>query len=265
MVVPAVHLAPALLVSLALSIVISRLLRRWPAGRPLLAGNGDCAQCGGGRAWLAEVPGVGLGGVFQPFPCGHLRGALPTINAAVLVGGSAALVFLHRGAPWPLLVQSLLLLHLLYPLAVFDLLTLTVDTRLVLIGLALRAVGLAVFQRSLLLPMVGGMFIGAGLFTMVELMYRTARNRMGLGEGDTAVMGLIGFFVGWQGVLPVVGLAALSGLMVGFPLLLLRREPASSTPIPFVPFLAAAGMAVFLLQNLGPPEWLGSLPFGPAS
>ena len=99
---------------------------------------------------------------------------------------------------------------------------------------------------------------------MVELIYRTARNRMGLGEGDAAVMGLIGFFVGWQGVLPVVGLAALSGLIVGFPVLLLRREPASSTPIPFVPFLAAAGMAVFLVQNLGLPEWLGRLPFGSA-
>ena len=145
---------------------------------------------------------------------------------------------------------------------VIDLRTLTVETRLVLIGLALRAVGLAIFQRSLLLPMGGGMLIGAGLFTMVELIYRAARNRVGLGEGDAAVMGLIGFFVGWQGVLPVVGLAALSGLIVGFPLLLLRREPTSSTPIPFVPFLAAAGMAVFLSQNLGLPEWLGRLPFG---
>ena len=43
------------------------------------------------------------------------------------------------------------------------------------------------------------------------------------------------------------------------------HEAALGAVILVALFLAAAGMAVFLLQNLGPPEWLGSLPFGPAS
>ena len=73
---------------------------------------------------------------------------------------------------------------------------------------------------------------------------------MGLGDGDAALLGLIGAFVGWQGLLPVVILSAAGGIIAGAPALLLLRKPLD-TPLPFAPFLCGGGLTVYLLQAGG--------------
>ena len=104
--------------------------------------------------------------------------------------------------------------------------------------------------------MVAGMLIAAGLFHILDLLYEALRGRKGLGDGDAAVAGLLGAFVGMQGVLPMVALAALGGLIGGVTWLLATRRPLS-TPVPFAPFLCAAGMVVYLARLHG---WAISIP-----
>jgi prepilin signal peptidase PulO-like enzyme (type II secretory pathway) len=94
--------------------------------------------------------------------------------------------------------------------------------------------------------------MGAGFFHLLGLAYEVLRRRQGLGEGDAAVAGLLGAFIGWQGLLPMVGLAAALGLVAAVPLLASGRRTAQ-TPIPFVPFLCAAAMAVYLARLHGWP------------
>ena len=176
--------------------------------------------------------------------------ALLLFNPLLAGLGALALAFLPGLQSPPALLQALLLWCLLYPLAVVDLLTLTVEAPLLLAGLALQVAFMLIWQPALALDMVGGMLGGAGLLYLVGFAFRTLRGREGLGEGDAAVMALIGAFVGWQGLLPVVLLASVTGLLVGFPTLLALRKPLH-TPLPFAPFLCVAGLAIHLLQAGG--------------
>ncbi len=244
----------AALLGLGLGFAVNRIVQRWAYDKTLLGGIGRCGECGRWLPWHAWLPGWELRGPKAVPGCGHPlpRWRLP--NLLVLTVGSAGLAFLHPGEPWSAPVSALLLLYLLYPLAAIDMLALVVETRLVVLGIGLRFAGLAWLEDSLLVEMIGGMLMGAGLFTMVEVCYRTLRGRAGLGDGDAAVMGLIGAFVGWRGVLPVVALAGIGGLAVGLPAVLLGRRSLAA-PIPFVPFLAVAGMGVFLAQTVWPEHW----------
>ena len=164
--------------------------------------------------------------------------------------GAGALVWLLPAQSFWVLSQGLLLFALLYLLTLVDAASLTVDLPVVFAGLVLRLAGLALLHPLLLVEMVGGLLAGAGLLTLVGLFYHWLRGRRGLGEGDAAVLGLIGAFVGWEGIFAVVFLASATGILIGGGWLLFSRRPAN-TPLPLVPFLALGGMGVYLAQGHG--------------
>ena len=62
----------------------------------------------------------------------------------------------------------------------------------------------------------------------------------GMGYGDFKLLAVIGAWLGWQMILPVILLSAVVGAIVGIALIVLQGRDRS-TPIPFGPYLAAAG------------------------
>ncbi len=262
---PLLVLLTSLLAGLLATHVINRLLIRWGLGLSLWGAPGRCARCGGNLPWQVVLPGLEFVGHRVLPTCGHAIPPWRVGTLMVVVGGSAALALLYGGSSWLELSQSLLLFYLLLPLTVIDLRTLEVESRIVVAGIVLRFGCLALFAPHQLASMIGGALMGAGLFAMVDFFYQTLRGRTGLGEGDVAVMGLLGAFVGWQGILPVAGLAAVCGVLIGVPAMLVMRRPLSS-PMPFVPFLALAGLAMRLSQTLWQEplwRWMDSLKLGP--
>jgi leader peptidase (prepilin peptidase)/N-methyltransferase len=69
-----------------------------------------------------------------------------------------------------------------------------------------------------------------------------------MGYGDFKLFAALGAWLGWQLLLPVILIAALAGAVVGIALISLRGR-SRATPIPFGPFLAAAG---WLMLMFGP-------------
>jgi leader peptidase (prepilin peptidase)/N-methyltransferase len=205
-----------------------------------------------GRA-AAQPPGDFPSGAPRPRFPGPRRAPVFLSHGVLLAGFALLLAWVNRELSAFALSQSLLLLLLLYPLAVLDWVTLEVDQRIVLAGLLLRLAAVIAGDRLHTLDAVLGMLAGAGLITLAALAYRAVRGRAGLGEGDAGVLALAGGFVGWDGLLPVLLLAALSGVIAGLAVLLALRKPLD-TPIPFVPFLCAAALAVHVAQRLG---WTG--------
>ncbi len=236
------------------TVVINRMLLCWALDKSIFAAPGRCAWCGGALPWQAVLPGLELIGRRVVPACGHAMPFWRVGTLLALVGGSAGLALLYRGGSWLELSQTLLLFYVLLPLTVIDLRTLEVDARIVVAGIALRFACLALLAPQQMVAMIGGMLMGAGLFAMVGFIYQALRERSGLGEGDAAVMGLLGAFVGWQGVAPVAGLAAVGGVLIGAPVLLVLRRSLAS-PLAFVPFLAASGLAVRLSQTLWQEQW----------
>ena len=141
--------------------------------------------------------------------------------------------------------------------ALIDRKTMLIEGRLIALAIILRLCWLLYFAPQDILNSLSGLLIGAGLLFFVGFLYETFRHRQGLGEGDAAVLGLIGMWVGWQGLGAVLLIAAVTGIIIGGISLLKNREENQEfttilqTQIPFAPYLCLAGLTVYLLQETG--------------
>jgi leader peptidase (prepilin peptidase) / N-methyltransferase len=70
--------------------------------------------------------------------------------------------------------------------------------------------------------------------------FKLATGKDGLGYGDFKLLAALGAWLGWQALPQVILLSSLVGAISGIALIALRRQQRGS-PMPFGPFLAAAG------------------------
>jgi len=157
----------------------------------------------------------------------------------------------------PEFFSDIILVTALTGVALIDRKTMLIEGRLIALAIILRLCWLLYFAPQDILNSLSGLFIGAGLLFFVGFLYETFRDRQGLGEGDAAVLGLIGMWVGWQGLGDVLLIAAVSGIIFGGISLLKNREKKKEftnllqTQIPFAPYLCLAGITVYLIQETG--------------
>ena len=176
----------------------------------------------------------------------------------IFSGMSIAAATLSVWRQWsPELLNDLVLVTALVGIAWIDRKTLLIEGRMVALALALRLLWLPFFSPQEILNSLSGMLIGGGILYFTGFLYETFRHRQGLGEGDAAVLGLIGLWVGWQGLGAVLLIAALNGIIIGGISLLTQRKTNQNfsdllqTQIPFAPFLCLGGLIVYFLQETG--------------
>ena len=124
-----------------------------------------------------------------------------------------------------------------------------------MVAMMLKFFWLFAFGPELLLQSIMGLLVGAGLLYLLGIIYETLRKSRGLGEADPALLGLIGMWVGWSGLGPVLLVAAGSGIIIGGIWLLKKKQPLLNTPVPFGPFLCLGGLLVHLLMQIGWMPW----------
>jgi leader peptidase (prepilin peptidase)/N-methyltransferase len=84
-------------------------------------------------------------------------------------------------------------------------------------------------------------------------LFRLATGKEGMGYGDFKLLAALGAWLGWKMLLPIVLCSAAVGAMVGI-LLIVTGQRGRSVPMPFGPFLAAAGWIAMMWG----PEWVGA-------
>jgi len=157
----------------------------------------------------------------------------------------------------PEFFSDIILVTSLVGVALIDRKTMLIEGRLIALAIILRLCWLLYFAPQDILNSLSGLLIGAGLLFFVGFLYETFRHRQGLGGGDAAVLGLIGMWVGWQGLGAVLLIAAVTGIILGGISLMKNREKNQEfitllqTQIPFAPYLSLAGITVYLLQETG--------------
>jgi leader peptidase (prepilin peptidase)/N-methyltransferase len=92
---------------------------------------------------------------------------------------------------------------------------------------------------------IGGAALGYLSLWAVFHLFRLLTGKHGMGYGDFKLLAALGAWLGWQMLLPIVLLSAIVGAVVGLTLIALRRAQRGN-PIPFGPFLAAAGWVAML-------------------
>jgi leader peptidase (prepilin peptidase)/N-methyltransferase len=109
------------------------------------------------------------------------------------------------------------------------------------LGLLLNAFGVYTDPASAILGAAAGYL---ALWTLYQV-FKRLTGKEGMGYGDFKLLALFGAWLGWQMLPQIVLISALVGSVVGVTLIALRRHERS-VPIPFGPYLAAAGWIAVL-------------------
>jgi leader peptidase (prepilin peptidase)/N-methyltransferase len=167
----------------------------------------------------------------------------------LLTGLTSAFAAWHFGFGWPAF-GALILIWSLIALAAIDF-----DTQLLpdSITLPLLWIGLA-FNLNHHFTDLSSAVIGAMLGYMalwcVFWAFKLATGKEGMGYGDFKLLAALGAWLGWQMLPVIILLSSIVGAAVGIALIVFARH-GRNIPIPFGPYLAAAGLiALFWGQEL---------------
>jgi leader peptidase (prepilin peptidase)/N-methyltransferase len=78
--------------------------------------------------------------------------------------------------------------------------------------------------------------------------YKLLTGKIGMGEGDFKLLAVFGAWLGWQKLPLIILLSAGVGAVVGIALIVVTKR-GKNVPIPFGPYLAAAGWIAMLFGD----------------
>ena len=246
-----------LMVGSFLNVVIYRLplmmQREWQAECAALNGQeaaqGDkfnlsvprsrCPHCQHAITAVENIPVVSY--LFLGGKCRACRAPIsfryPIIEA--LTGVMSALVAWHFGVSWAC-AGALLLTWSLIALTFIDvdqqLLPDKMTLPLVWLGLLFNLFGVFTDLSSSVVGAIAGYL---SLWSIYHL-FRIVTGKEGMGYGDFKLLAALGAWLGWQYLPMIVLLSSLVGAVIGITLVLLKQHQRE-IPIPFGPYLAAAG------------------------
>ncbi|HET7921201.1 MAG TPA: A24 family peptidase [Gammaproteobacteria bacterium] len=205
----------------------------------LIVPRSRCPHCGHAITALENIPLLSYFWLRGRCRACHARISLryPVIEAAT--GLLTAWAAWHFGFGWTALGAWLLSWSLL-PLTVIDLEHQLLPDRLTLpllwLGLVFNLGGAFTDLRSAVIGALAGYL---SLWCVFHL-FKWATGKEGMGFGDFKLLAALGAWLGWQMLPAIILLAAATGAITGIALILSRRLQ-QGVPMPFGPFLAAAG------------------------
>jgi leader peptidase (prepilin peptidase) / N-methyltransferase len=227
-----------------LNVVIYRL----PAGISLLWPPSRCPKCGHKLGLTENIPI--LGWLMLWGRCRHCHTSI-SVRYPLFETFTALMwlaTFWRFGATWQTGGYCLLLSWLI-ALAAIDLDTMTLPNPLTSSGLVLGVV----FQTFVgyhetqtiagaaqyFIGSIGGMVLGIWIYDIIQILGTLLMGQLAQGGGDAKLMGMVGAWLGWSGVVLTGGMASLVGSVVMGSAVLLG---SSRRKFPLGPFLAAGAV-----------------------
>ena len=214
-----------------------------------------CCHCGKKISSLGLVPVLGY--LFYGGKCPDCKEKVPVIYPLVEMLNAALAVIIYLKTGWTfeffhifLIFQALLLVSMI------DFKTCLIFEHPIIFLLLLQVGWLYFFgtQKQVIDSLIG-LSAGAGIFHWVSYLYQVVRNRVGLGEGDATLLGVIGFCFGWQVLFSIIFWSALFGVIGAGCFLVINRK-ALSQKVAFGPWIALASFLIWLY-----PEFFRAFPF----
>jgi leader peptidase (prepilin peptidase)/N-methyltransferase len=218
------------------------LIYRLPRNRSVIIGRSQCPHCNKLIRWFENVPLLSY-----IMLRGRCRGChwrisprYPIVEA--LSGLIAALVLYRYG----LTLQAVWIYGFVSTMMVITFIDWShriIPDELSIGGTVFGWVGALLCLDITLVESLIGSAVGGGTILAVALLYKAIRKVDGMGGGDVKLMAMIGAFLGWQMIFPVLFIASFFGSLYG--LALMRRGGTGKTAVAFGSFLAPAATLVF--------------------
>jgi leader peptidase (prepilin peptidase) / N-methyltransferase len=217
-----------------------------PADEPLslLRPASRCPSCNAAIKPWHNIPVIGW--LWLRGRCAACRAPIsaqyPIVEAAT---GLLSAYCAWRFGWTPALVPALILTWALLALTVIDLRTQLLPDAITLpllwLGLLLSLGAIFASPKA---SIIGAAVGYLSLWSIYQL-FRLLTGKEGMGFGDFKLLAALGAWFGWQALAPIILLSSITGAVVGIGLILFRGHDRA-TPIPFGPYLAAAGWLVLV-------------------
>lgn len=210
----------------------------------LMTPRSACPQCGHRITAVENVPVISY--LFLRGKCSECKSPIsaryPLIE--LLTGGLSALLVWQFGSGVAGLA-ALVFAYLLIAMTFID-----ADTQLLPDDLTLPLLwcGLLLNLNATFVPLdeaVVGAAAGYLSLWAVYWLFKLATGKEGMGYGDFKLLAALGAWLGWKMLPVIVLLSSVVGAVVGISLILFAKH-GRNNPIPFGPYLAAAGMIAML-------------------
>lgn len=215
----------------------------------LITPRSRCPSCGHRIKALENIPVLSylfLRGTCSA--CGtRISPRYPIVEfATALLSAVVAWKFVQDGGGWGWpLAAALIFTWALIALSLIDfdhkLLPDSITLPLLWLGLLLSLGGVFTDMRSSIIGAAAGYL---SLWSVYQL-FRLLTGKEGMGFGDFKLLAAIGAWLGWQALPVTILLSSLVGAVVGVTLILIRGRDRN-IPIPFGPYIAAAGWLALL-------------------
>ena len=220
----------------------------------LVVPRSRCPNCGALVSALQNIPVISY--LVLRGKCGHCKAPIsaryPLVEAATAL--LCALVAWRFGFGIEALMGIVLTLFLV-PITMIDfdhqLIPDSIVLPLLWIGLAMSLFSPVTGAETLFIPMRDAL-IGAiaGYLSLWSFywLFKLATGKEGMGYGDFKLLAALGAWLGYQDLFTIVIMSAVVGAVLGIALIIFRGRDRQ-VPMPFGPFLAAAGWLVMMFGD----------------
>ncbi len=232
---------------------------RIPAEISIVSPRSRCPHCETPIKWYHNIPI--LSWVLLKGKCAYCSADVPVRYLLVeALTGTLFALFFYRFAFHTVTPVVLLLVATLVVITFIDL-----DHQIIPDVISLPGIPIG-FLCSFFVPWVSwqesllGIVIGGGSLLTIALGYEFLTKKEGMGFGDVKLLAMLGAFLGWTAIFPIIFIGSLLGTMVGVPLMLIKKAD-SKLAVPFGPFLSAGALIhIFFIQRFDPiMRWYGDM------
>ncbi len=219
---------------------------RIPQGQSIVWPHSYCPSCREPLRWYHNIPVISF--LFLRGRCSFCKHPIsyryPLVE--LTTGVLFLVVFLRFGLHWASPIYWIFV-SILIAISFIDFDHRIIPDRISLPGMAAGFLLSFMNPRLPWLESLLGIVAGGGILYVVAMAYKLLSNVDGMGGGDIKLLAMIGAFLGWKAVFPVIFISSALGCVVGVPAMLIRRAN-SRFAIPFGPFLAL-GALVYLIYG----------------
>lgn len=213
---------------------------RVPLQKSIIFPASHCPECNSALRWFHNIPLLSF--LVLRRQCGFCHKSISWRYPAVeLLNALLYLAVFHISA-----FSLTTLVLFLFTSALVVITFIDIDHRIIPDVISLPGI-VAGFAASFILPWISwqdsilGILLGGGSLLTVAYVYALFTGKEGMGGGDIKLLAMVGAFLGYKAILPIIFFSSLMGTAVGIPLMLIKNANGRLA-IPFGPFIAAASI-----------------------